>query len=968
MLRIDDDMPRKPVDSIDITAELAERPHRAPDHAGENAALAELAAAMTSAPDTVLDRLAQAAMRLTGAASAGISLLEPGGRYGQFRWVATAGALDAAEGSLLPREDSPCGEVIARGTTLLLRDPGRVYQTEAPSPVPVSEALLSPFEFENRPIGTVWAMHDDPTRRFDGEDARLLASLARFASVAHQVVVSLNRAHRQSLALKASRDRVQATLDASMDMIQLFEAVRDDSGAIVDFRWVLNNRTADAYYGEDMVGRRLLDCNPGVIAEGIFEAFCRVVETGVPDRSERRYRHEQFDGWFYQSAVKLGDGVATTTTDITELKRAEHQVAELRDAIAAARLDQSEQRFRGLVEGHAQAVWETDPAGVVVADSPSWRAYTGQSREAWLGYGWLDAIHPDDRSYAERQWREAMHVGKFNAEFRLWSAAEGRWRWTNVRAVPLIARDGAILKWVGMNIDVDERRRAEEILRDSQERQAFLLRLSDGLASIADATDLLRYAARLLGEQMAVDRTFYSEIDGPAGARTAVIRAQHVRRGAALPDRVDYDRRAGGWISDWLRRGERVVIADVAGDPRLDERSRAALIASGARAMILVSLLRDGEETVNFGVQHGAPRSWTAADIQLVNEVAERTWAAAARVRTESALAKSEERLRSAVEVGQVGLWDWDVTTGAIHWSDEHFRMEGYAVGEVTPSYQTWSQRLHPDDRAATEAALHHAMTSGEEYVHEFRVVHPDGTVRWMAARGQFVYDAAGAAVRMVGAMVDTTERRDLENRQTALVGELQHRTRNLMGVIRSIAHKAMDASRDLADFHARFEDRMTALSRVHGLLSRLGEHDRIGFDQLIRGEMEAMSGDPARVTLDGPAGIRLRSSTVQMLALALHELATNAVKYGALGQPGARLTIRWHWTPPEADGRPWLTIDWREQGVTMPPPGQGGAGQGRDLIERALPYQLDADTRFTLTADGVHCIIALPVSETTAV
>jgi two-component sensor histidine kinase len=104
----------------------------------------------------------------------------------------------------------------------------------------------------------------------------------------------------------------------------------------------------------------------------------------------------------------------------------------------------------------------------------------------------------------------------------------------------------------------------------------------------------------------------------------------------------------------------------------------------------------------------------------------------------------------------------------------------------------------------------------------------------------------------------------------------------------------------------------------------------------------------------------------VQMLAMALHELATNAVKYGALGQPQARLTVRW-WLMPAADGAsPRLCIDWRESQVVMPQDGAPhGTGQGRELIERALPYQLDARTHLSLEPDGLHCTIDLPVSET---
>ncbi|OON65276.1 PAS domain S-box protein [Hymenobacter sp. CRA2] len=117
---------------------------------------------------------------------------------------------------------------------------------------------------------------------------------------------------------------LQATIDSSLDLVQVFEAVRDEQGQVVDFAWVLNNAAAERLYG-DVIGQRLCQLNPGVVQEGILDTFKRVLETGVPDQSERHYVHEQFDGWFHQSVVKLGDGV-TTTRDITERKQAEQEI------------------------------------------------------------------------------------------------------------------------------------------------------------------------------------------------------------------------------------------------------------------------------------------------------------------------------------------------------------------------------------------------------------------------------------------------------------------------------------------------------------------------------------------------------------------------------------------------------------------------------------------------------------------
>jgi two-component sensor histidine kinase len=219
----------------------------------------------------------------------------------------------------------------------------------------------------------------------------------------------------------------------------------------------------------------------------------------------------------------------------------------------------------------------------------------------------------------------------------------------------------------------------------------------------------------------------------------------------------------------------------------------------------------------------------------------------------------------------------------------------------------------------------------------------------------------------MTGAMVDFTEQREMRDRLSAMVTELQHRTRNLIGVVRAMADRTMRSSADLQEFDAKFRSRLDAMARVQGLLSRLGSGDRIAFDELIETEIAALDGEDAagKIRLEGPRGIRLRSSTVQTLALALHELGANALKHGALAQEGARLEVVWSFEKDGEGGRPWLHIDWRESGVAMPQaPGPGPrSGDGRELIEHALPYQLGARTNFSLKADGAHCTLALPVS-----
>jgi two-component sensor histidine kinase len=206
---------------------------------------------------------------------------------------------------------------------------------------------------------------------------------------------------------------------------------------------------------------------------------------------------------------------------------------------------------------------------------------------------------------------------------------------------------------------------------------------------------------------------------------------------------------------------------------------------------------------------------------------------------------------------------------------------------------------------------------------------------------------------------------REREERLALVVAELQHRTRNLISVVGAIADDTMRTSGTFEDFKATYRDRLEVLGRAQDLLFRTNRGGRVTFDELLNSELAAQSihtEGSGSVTLDGPNGIRLRSGTVQTLAMVLHELVTNAVKYGALRQPNGHLTVRWRHEVSADNGKPWLHIDWKEGGVEMPP--GAGSGNGRELIERALPYQFDARTTFALEPDGVHCTISLPASE----
>ena len=159
-----------------------------------------------------------------------------------------------------------------------------------------------------------------------------------------------------------------------------------------------------------------------------------------------------------------------------------------------SKLRESQARYQALVDTSAQIVWTTDASGAVVEDSPSWRAFTGQTLEQWQGFGWLDAIHAEDRARVRELWQRAVadHTS-VDTEYRV-RHINSDWRWMKVRAVPVLNPDGTVREWVGMNSDITERKQAEENLRDSEERFTKFMRHLPGLAWIKDSDGRYVYA------------------------------------------------------------------------------------------------------------------------------------------------------------------------------------------------------------------------------------------------------------------------------------------------------------------------------------------------------------------------------------------------------------------------------------------------------------------------------------------
>ena len=180
------------LDAVLKTDELKQRPSRPPDYEGESRALEELARELAQRPENILQQLVETALSLCRADSAGISILEAGSDPAVFRWRAIAGRFAANTGGAMPRAASPCGTVLQCDATLLFNYPEKYFDYPITVDPPIVEALLVPFHAGDAPIGTVWVIAHSPERKFDAEDARLLASLSRFAAAGYQMTSALS--------------------------------------------------------------------------------------------------------------------------------------------------------------------------------------------------------------------------------------------------------------------------------------------------------------------------------------------------------------------------------------------------------------------------------------------------------------------------------------------------------------------------------------------------------------------------------------------------------------------------------------------------------------------------------------------------------------------------------------------------------------------------------------------------------
>jgi len=325
--------------------------------------------------------------------------------------------------------------------------------------------------------------------------------------------------------------------------------------------------------------------------------------------------------------------------------------------------------------------------------------------------------------------------------------------------------------------------------------------------------------------------------------------------------------------------------------------------------------------------------------------------------RTQAALAQSEDRLERALAAAEMASWDWDLEAGVIAGSPRREALFGRAPGSMRDGASLLSA-VHPDDRAAMRMAMERTLDPDGDgtYEEEFRTVWPNGTVRWLHSRGCATRrDPVGRVLHMSGVVRDISALREAQERRELLVREVDHRAKNVLAVVQAVLK--LTRADDPRDYAQIVEGRIAALAKAHTLLSR---QRWAGADlrALLSEELAAFGGDEraGRVKLDGPS-VFLSPWTVQPLTMALHELATNAAKYGALDAPQGRLEVQWE--VQRDDGA--LLIRWTETGGAVQPPSATRKSFGTRVIDGAINDQLGGKIERRWDPDGLACRITLP-------
>jgi PAS domain S-box-containing protein len=462
-------------------------------------------------------------------------------------------------------------------------------------------------------------------------------------------------------------------------------------------------------------------------------------------------------------------------------------------------------------------IWMSGPdAGCTFFNKP-WLDFTGRTMVQEMGNGWAEGVHPEEVAHCFNTYRSAFKARQpFTMEYRL-RRADGEYRWVVDTGVPRVTPQGTFTGYIGSCIDITERKLAEEGLRVSEERYRTI---------IEEQTDLIcRYRpdTTLTFVNAAYCRYFGRTDEELIGTSFLAL------------------------VPDAARQAAREHVQSLCEQPRIKHYEHPVIGASGGIRW---------QQWVDYVILDDNGR---ILELQAVGrDITERKQA-------EEALRLSQERYALAVNAGKVGVWDWDIRTGAIYLDPSLKALLGYEDDDIPNQLEAWVGHVHPEDRARVMQVARVCLEGGlPQYEIEHRMLHKNGGIRWFLARGTVFRDADGQPYRMVGTDTDITERKQAEAAVQEAQAELAHATRVMtMGELSaSLAHEltqpltailsnAQAALRFLAHPSSELDEVRAILADIVADDRRAGEVIQRLRQLLTRSELERLALDLNQVIRD---------------------------------------------------------------------------------------------------------------------
>lgn len=484
--------------------------------------------------------------------------------------------------------------------------------------------------------------------------------------------------------------------------------------------------------------------------------------------------------------------------------------------------------------------------------------------------------------------------------------------------------------------------------------QSALARFGAFVLDHDDLQAVLQEGCRLVAEALGADLAKVIEIDRSNG--TGLVRAGvGWRPGIVGHTRVDLKERSSEAFA--IETAEPVITNDIAREKRFHFPE--FLTEHGVIALINVPIFVPGRKPYGIlQVDAREPRAFDDEDIEFLQTYAMTLGPVIDRLRTVAELGQTDERLRLVAENARAYIMVLsDPHDRITDWLAGSEQILGWRADEVLGN--TTDLLFTEEDRiaGAPERERSSARDHGSAPNVRWHQTKSGGRV-FLDGQTIALRSAAGALRGYLKIAQDLTERERDRERQAVLLAELQHRVRNVLAMVRSIIRRTAAPGMTAEQMAAQLEGRIDALARTQALLTRAVGRG-VDLENMVREELRAQAAPDPKVYVSGP-DVTLAPKAAEILTLAVHELATNAVKYGALGQEAGNVTV-W-WTRERRGDVDWLRLEWTETGVQMPPGAARRHGFGTELITKRVPYELEGRGRIEMDPGGVHCTIELPL------